>query len=481
MALTIKQLNGDASFLLTFERIDVDSPAETSSSEPFRILLDPCLAPSSASSSSSGSSSPSARRTRQACVSAKDLPEPDVIIISNSRSEHCNEATLRQFARGGAKPLILAEPAAAKVIQGWRHFDQGKVTALHRWQDPRQTGRSTVVRIPVPARVIGGDEGLVTVAFITQKRDRKGLRSAVGITYRPASSTRSLSTRPASTTILTKNRNCSSPFLALKSTTLPPLPAFTPLAPSVAKSKSAVVQSIRATRSMASLSPHAKDRSVSIIFSPHGIPYRDIEPFATSHLLAEAALPLTVLLHSFDTVSRPWWLGGTLTSGFEDGQEIIAKLGARVWISACDAEKNTNGLIGRFTRRRRYTRDEVRRLIYGPMHPHDVHSPLGRRCNPKAERPTEVLALEAGEDVTLTSEGIWPSEPPPLDEMKRPFSIRQIPANVQDLLAAKTTYRLTQRGPAAVSQPVCGLGCGPRDPTAYRIHTMCSIGGLGVT
>ncbi|KAG5977985.1 hypothetical protein E4U55_006443 [Claviceps digitariae] len=442
MALTIKQLNGDASFLLTFERIDPDSPAGTSTSDPFRILLDPCLA--------TPSSSLSALRGRQACVSPTDVPEPDVIIISNSRSEHCNEATLRQFARGGTKPLILAEPAAAKVIQSWRHFDPDKVMALHRWQDPRQTGRSTVVRIPVAASLIGGDEGLVTVAFITQKRDRKGLRSAVGITYRPASSARTLHPRPVSTTILTSHRNSSSPFLALNSPTLPPLPAFTPLAPSAAH-PGAQFPSIRPTRSMASLSPHAKNRSVSIIFSPHGIPYRDIEPYATSHLLAEAALPLTVLLHSFDTVSRPWWLGGTLTSGFEDGQEIIAKLCARSWISACDADKNTNGLIRRFTRRRRYTRDEVRRLLHGPADRHDRNSRPGTGRSHLAERPTEVLALEVGEDVTLTSEGVWPSDPPLQKEKKRQFSIRHIPTNLQDSSAVKPTYTLTQRGPSAVA------------------------------
>ncbi|KAG6005206.1 hypothetical protein E4U21_000335 [Claviceps maximensis] len=447
MALTIKQLNGDASFLLTFERIDPDSPAGTSSSDPFRILLNPCLTPSSSSFSSR-----SAPRARQACVSPKDVPEPDVIIISNSRAEHCDEATLRHFTRKGAKPLILAEPSAAKVIQGWRGFDQDKVTPLHRWRDPRQTGRSTVVRIPVAATVLGGDEGLVTVAFIAQKRERRGLRSAVGITYRPASSTQSRYSRPMSTTVLSGNRNSSATVLAQNSPTLPPLPAFTPLAPSVAAEP--VFQSIRLSRSMASLSPHAKDRGVSIIFSPHGIPYRDIEPYATSHLLAEAALPLTVLLHSFDTVSRPWWLGGTLTSGFEDGQEIIAKLGARVWISACDVEKNTSGLMRRFTRRTRYTRDEVRQLVHGPVHQHDTDPRLGTpRSRQKAERPTEVLALQVGEDVTVTSEGVWPADPPVQDEKtKRQFSIRQIPANLQDSSPAKTRRNFTERGPAAVAQ-----------------------------
>ncbi|KAG6033714.1 hypothetical protein E4U41_006819 [Claviceps citrina] len=465
MALTIKQLNGDASFLLTFERIDPDSPVGISSTaEPFRILLDPCLAPSSPCSPSTGSSSsssssstspspsPSNARARQACISPKDVPEPDVIIISNSRSEHCNEATLRHFARGAAKPLILAEPTAAKVIQGWRHFDQARVTTLHRWQDPRQTGRSTAVRIPIAARVIGGKEGLVTVAFVTQKRERRGLRSAVGITYRPASSARSLGTRPVSTTVLANNRRDSAPLFALDSLTLPPLPAFAPLAPP----PTSMAQYIRPTRSMASLAPHAKDRGVSIIFSPTGIPYREIEPYATSHLLAEAALPLTVLLHGFDTVSRPWWLGGTLATGFEDGQEIVAKLGARVWISACDAEsRNTNGLAGRFTRRRKYTRDQVRRLVHGPSEArHDTTHcrPLSGR-NQRAERPTEVLALEVGEDVTVTSGGIWAADPSSSHEdPKKPLGMQQhIRADAPVPSAASATSRPSQRRPAAVA------------------------------
>ncbi|QPH00495.1 hypothetical protein C2857_004152 [Epichloe festucae Fl1] len=469
MALTIKQLNGDASFLLTFERIDSESPDGGQSAEPFRILLDPRLAQSTPSSST---------RARQESVSPKDVPEPDVIIISNSRSDHCNEAALRQFAPGGAKPRILAEPTAAKVIQSWRHFEQGKVATLHRWQDPRQTGRSTVVRIPIAARVIGGEEGLVTVAFVTQKRERKkGLRSAVAITYRPASSsarTTTMPPRPVSTILtaaaaapLSSNKrdgsgsgSRSAQLLTLESHTLPPLPAFMPLTPPATP---VARRPIRATRSMASLSPHAKDRGVSVIFSPHGIPYRDIEPYATSHLLAEAALPLTVLLHSFDTVSRPWWLGGTLTSGFEDGQEIIAKLGARVWISACDAERNTSGLIRRFTRRRRYTRDQVRQLVHGAMDTHHHHETRSEGPGPgsgrgsgrsrRAERPTEVLALGIDEHVTLTSEGIWAAEtasPKKSDDTKR-LSIRHVPADAAGPSAAKATYGLSQLGPAAVA------------------------------
>ncbi|KAK2590643.1 hypothetical protein QQS21_011670 [Conoideocrella luteorostrata] len=450
MALTIKQLNGDASFLLTFEPIELDSPGVAQSSEPFRILLDPCLVKPFNTRDSKWCSSTSARATY---VSLKDLPEPDLVIISNSRRDQCNEATLRQFSPYGAKPFILAEPTASKMIQSWRYFEDGKVSTLHRWQDPRQTGRNTVVRIPIPARVIGGDEGMVTVAFVTQKRDIKGLRSAVGITYRPASSARSISPRPASTIITTamttspstmSKRESFGLVATLDSPTLPPLPAFTPLTPPATP----VLQSIRTTRSMASLSPHARDRGVSVIFSPHGIPYRDIEPYATSHLLAEAALPLTALMHCFDTVSRPWWLGGILTSGFEDGQEIIAKLGARAWISAYDGQKSFNGLARKFTHRRKYTRDEVQQLIRETTDTLALDPRPSSGRSKRVERPTEVLALAVDEDVTLTSEGIWATQPPSSIDLKR-LSIRHIHTDDSMPSASMATYRMSQLQPVA--------------------------------
>ncbi|GAB0137695.1 hypothetical protein EsDP_00005951 [Epichloe bromicola] len=271
---------------------------------------------------------------------------------------------------------------------------------------------------------------------------------------RPVSTILAAASAAAAAPSSATKRDGSAQLLTLESPTLPPLPAFTPLTPPATP---VARRPIRSTRSMASLSPHAKDRGVSVIFSPHGIPYRDIEPYATSHLLAEAALPLTVLLHSFDTVSRPWWLGGTLTSGFEDGQEIIAKLGARVWISACDAENNTSGLARRFTRRRRYTRDQVRQLVRGAMKTHhetrnDGPGPGSGRSR-RAERPTEVLALDIDEHVTLTSEGIWAAETPSPnkgDDTKR-LSIRHVPADAAGPSAAKATYGLSQLRPAAVA------------------------------
>ncbi|OAA42674.1 hypothetical protein NOR_04805 [Metarhizium rileyi] len=414
MALSIRQLNGDASLLLTFEPIESDAIRGADIAEPFRILLDPWLVGPSCFLHSKISST---THVQGACVSTlRDLPDPDLVIVSNSRSDHCNEATLRQLAPHGTKTVILAEPMAAKLIRSWKYFDESKIFALQRWQDPRETGRDTVVRVPIRSGVVGGDDGQVTISFISQGRNMKGVDSAVGITYRPAPPGPSISRR----LVTTESTPTSTPSLAFTSQTtsladicnaepletpiLPPLPAFAPLAPT----GSSVSRPLTADRSTASLS-YAKHRGVSgvsVIFSPHGISYSVIERYATSHLVSEAALPLTALLHCFDAVSQPWWLGGNVTRGFHDGQDIIAKLGARAWISTYDGDKFIRGLAKRVTRRRRHKTNEVRDFVHGAMLGHHGTHKGSSKYGGKIDRQTEIMALNVGEEITLTSEGL---------------------------------------------------------------------------
>ncbi|GAO16098.1 uncharacterized protein UV8b_02490 [Ustilaginoidea virens] len=453
MALTIRKLNGDASFLLTLEPIELGLLGAATSPEPFRILLDPCLTAPPGRPDAKLSSS---KRDAPYPATLENLPEPDVIIISSNRGDHCNESTLRYFAHRGAQSLVLAEPTAARTIKNWRYFEQGRVLSLLPWQDPRRTGQDNAIRMPIPARVIGGNEGMVTVAFITRKRDRKRLHSAIGITYRPASSGPAVSRRPTSTII--SKPSAAAPSLAsqtgslarlgrLDSPTLPPLPAFKPLAsPSIPD-----LRTIRTSRSMASLSPHARDRGVSVIFSPHGIPYTGVEPYATSHLLAEAALPLTALLHCFDTVSRPWWLGGDLTTGFDNGQEIIAKLGARAWVSTYDGDKGVTGLTARFTRHKKYSRDDVRQLVQGTADAGAAgHKSTAQNNNKMIERRTEVLSLSIGEDVTLTSEGIWATDQVPITDSTR-LSIRHVSEHFCQWQGDAATFKKSQTRPISVT------------------------------
>ena len=91
--------------------------------------------------------------------------------------------------------------------------------------------------------------------------------------------------------------------------------------------------------------------------------YPHILPYATSHLLLSAALPLTLLLHSFDRVQNPWYLGGNISAGLPGGLEIAQNLLAKCWISAHDEEKETSGLsVGRVITRK-YTVAEVKGMV----------------------------------------------------------------------------------------------------------------------
>lgn len=142
-----------------------------------------------------------------------------------------------------------------------------------------------------------------------------------------------------------------------------------------------------------------------------------------SHLAAEAALPLTCLLHCFDSVSNPWWLGGNILLGAPAGREIVTRLGARAWVSAHDGDKEVRGIATRLLRTRRWARDEVVGLpaeeVVEGVEGRDWVGPDGADDGHGEERPeepgpkslkrreTEMLALGSGEEVVLSGEGVW--------------------------------------------------------------------------
>lgn len=400
MPLHVKQLNADASFLLSFERTPDPTPSNEAPA-PFTILTDPWIVgPSKVIHPILAVTT----HRRAACVSTLgDLPEPDLVVISQHKSDHCNEATLRQLPPTGTKTLILAVPAAAKLIKNWGYFDESKIVTIPRWEEtPRVAGRKKpIIRIPVPSPA-GGAPGEVTVAYIPQKRDVSGLHAAIGITYtappdREGSLPRCPVTPPA-----TPDRE--------RTMRLPPRPAISPAAqalhlapPTPPASPSRSFRSIRSARSVHSTRsthsllprPSASRRpdspALSVIFSPHGISYRDLEPYVTFHL-APSALPLTALLHCFDAVSNPWWLGGNISAGAPAGQETAVRLGARAWVSAHDGDKDVDGLMTKMLRARRYAREEVQRGL----------APGGEG----GARETEVLMLGVGEEICVNGEGV---------------------------------------------------------------------------
>jgi hypothetical protein len=115
-------------------------------------------------------------------------------------------------------------------------------------------------------------------------------------------------------------------------------------------------------------------------------------PYASSHLVPSGALPLTALLHCFDRISNPWYLGGNICSGFPGGVEIAQNLLAQCWISAHDGEKEISGFATSRTQMRKWARDEVEQVV----------SPRSDKF-PDKKIGTEVFVLDVGEERT-----VWP-------------------------------------------------------------------------
>ncbi|KAI9760813.1 MAG: hypothetical protein M4579_001443 [Chaenotheca gracillima] len=360
MSLTVRHLNADATFLLTFEpQLARSSSSSAASSTPlhppdgsFTILCDPWL------------SGPSQiihpifsiqDHTVPACISSLDeIPEPDLVLISQSKPDHCHESTLRQLRGHGSKTVILAEPNAARRIRSWKHFDPDKVQSMRRFQE--QDGRAANVRrIRIPPTVPFGNPGEVTIALITKKYDLAGLHTAFGITYRPPTPW--------------------SPYGGLH-----PQPSL-PDSPN----------SYHSFQSSTTLSSYSSpgDRALSILFSPHGISYSDIQPYAQAHLVSEAALPLSAFFHPFDRVQNPWWLGGNISTGLPGGLEIAQSLLARYWIQTHDEEKMLGGFSVLNMRTEKYRPEVVQQLM----------------ARHKGQLGTEARVLDVGEYLHVPSWG----------------------------------------------------------------------------
>lgn len=435
MALTVKHLNSDASFLLSFEPVIPEFAQGTVSPRPFTILLDPWITGPSKIFHSKISIS---THIHPACISSLSelSAPPDLVIISQHKSDHCNEATLRQLPASGTSTLILAEPAAARLIKSWKYFDQKKIRTIERWEDPRLTGRQSVVRVPVPPATAGGQGGEVTVAFIPQKRDIAGLHAAIGITYRPPPTnnlrvhlpTLSKPPTPPATpntpSTQASNATSTNTLAGPDGLLLPPTPPVSPhslrsvqsastLLPSPARPglnayfpRSTSQNFIRPTTS------NGTTRPISVLYSPHGISYAYLSTYVTSHLVAEAALPLTALLHCMDSISNPWWLGGNICAGVPTGAEIATRLGARVWISAHDGEKDVRGLATGMLKTRRWRREEIEGALGPPEErkPGDKKTGHVRKVSAGSgcAVSTEIMRLGSGDEVVVSGTGmVW--------------------------------------------------------------------------
>ncbi|KAI9786784.1 MAG: hypothetical protein M1816_007791 [Peltula sp. TS41687] len=362
MSLTVKHLNADSTFLLTFR----PHPPSTSYPFPpspgpvpasFSIIIDPWLTGPSTIYHSKFAIS---RHRHPPCIaSLRDLPEPDLIIISQAKPDHCHEETLRRLPAGdkNTKTTILAHPGAAKIIRSWNHFPPEKVQTLRRY-DPKRDEES-LWRFKIPPTTPTGTPGEVTVALMQKRLDITGVHSAIGITYQPP-------TTPASTPHLP-------PF---------PINLFPPSPPDSPGSVTLVADD---------MSDNPSDRPLSVLYSPHGISHRSVQPWASDHLRPLGGVPLTLLLHSFDEVRQPWFLGGTISRGLPGGLKLAELLRARSWIAAHDEDKFNAGVVGVTLETRKYDRLDA--------------DDVWRRGDDDARRHhTEMHTLDSGAELLLDAD-----------------------------------------------------------------------------
>jgi hypothetical protein len=359
MSLTVKSLNGDTSFLLVFEppAAPLASPGLFPGS--FTILVDPWIVGPSIILNSIFSHT---EQKSQPCIShLKELDlEPDLILISQHKPDHCNEQTLRQLPPD-CETTILGTPAAVKRIQSWKHFRPEFVQPLPKYVEG---DGNSVHRVILPPPTPRGTCGQVTVTWLPAKRDLTGVHHAIGITYRPPCTPLSMQS--------------STHYLDLPMS--PPVtPTRFPMSPMTPSSPRTIVPSPYNDR----------EKTLSVIYSPHGVSYDMIKPYAASHLVSESALPLTALLHSFDSVENPWWLGGNISTGSPVGFEIARNLYAKAWISAHDADKTNRGWAVQRTRIGQFAAGEVKKML------EDNHDPNRRRPN------THVASLAPGEEYRI--------------------------------------------------------------------------------
>ena len=133
-----------------------------------------------------------------------------------------------------------------------------------------------------------------------------------------------------------------------------------------------------------------REKTLSVLYSPHGVPYDLIQPYASSHLVTESALPLTALVHSFDRVENPWYLGGNISAGSPGGLHIARSLYAQTWISAHDADKKNRGLSVMQTRIGKFAVEEIETMFK-----------QGRGNKRRSSTPTKLVVLSAGEECQL--------------------------------------------------------------------------------
>lgn len=372
MSVQIKHLNADSSFLIIFSPAGASHNPNATFPGSFTILIDPWLSgPSTVYHTKFSTSS----HVIPSCVSSLlDLPIPDIVLLSQEKTDHCHRATLTELSPTN-DTLVLGTSAAANKVRAWNHFLPSRVQTLQPFDQRRP---KTVYRMPVPSFSPSGTPGQVTISLVTSRFDISGLHNAIGITYQPPSS-----------------------VLSFKHGTFIRLPTTpTDTSPSDADSygtftsTSTIFPPQGPPKNLHDSPYGSREKTISILYTPHGIDYSLLKPYCTFLLLTELALPLTVLIHSFSRVTNPWYLGGNISAGAVGGIEIVKHLFARVWIGAHDEEKKCQGFAVRSIKIEMADLEHVKSQLRAARN--GAGNMMTEKPKEKEEATTALINLESG-------------------------------------------------------------------------------------
>lgn len=339
MALHIKALNNDTSFFLTFIPSIVSKDQKFPETFPgaFTILIDPWIV---RSAEIIGPRFSHQELVGPVCIASLDeLPEPDMILVSQTQPDHCHEETMTQLSPH-TESLIVGPATVARKIMGWRHFSIANIHALKRFKRGKD---DAVFRVEIPPPSPAGTPGEITISLLCPKPDFSGgLHNAIGITYR------------APCCVLSPTSNHAS-----------------------------------------NPSPHRafgtdyEEKTLSVLYSPHGLAYNVIDSWAKSHLVQEAALPLLAMVHSTTIVDVPWYFGGNMATGCPGGLVIARNLLPTVWIAAHDAGKAVTGFTSSKIWKTEYDIADAQRELWAEL-----------EAAGSTRRP-EILRIVAGETLRV--------------------------------------------------------------------------------
>lgn len=337
--LKVTYLNADTSSMLSFSPAAKISELPEFHSRPFTIVIDPWLRGSPTILDPLFYTSTHA--VQPSVTSLSDIEEPDIVLITHDKPDHCHRETLTTLSPN-SRSIILAIPSAAKQIRSWNHFKAENTLSLPRYGS---ASSSNIYRHAVPATTSSGYPGEISIAYIAPSRDISGLRVAIGITYLPP-------------------REKFHSYSTMDSANQP--------SHSADKSNSLKIDNTATSLKNKPLSAKANGRTLSVIYSPHGLPYEILKPYVESHLAVRDSLPLSLLMHCFRIIRNPWYLGGLITTGAVGGGEIAAKTQAEHWVSTHDEEKDDHGFSVSQSRITRFSVKEIQQMLYQSFQDNNV-------------------------------------------------------------------------------------------------------------